>query len=337
MIQEVIGKLISGIDLTQEQASLTMNEIMEDQATSAQIAAFMVGLRFRGETAELLAGMAETMRNKSLRVPVSSPVVDLAGTGGDGLGTFNITTAAAIVTAAANVKVAKHGNRAASGSVGAADILEENGVKLDLTPENVSNCIENIGIGFMFAPSFHPAMRFVAGPRRELGVRTVFNLLGPLTNPAGALHQVIGVASKDLAEKMAVGLKLLGTRYSWIVHSEDGLDEITTTSQTNVWEVQGERIRNYIVSPEDAGLAYANLRDLCPTTKEGYLTMFLNSFSEKHSPEKDVVMLNSAAAFVISGTTPDLRSGVHLARDTINSGAALNKLRELATLTQSLG
>jgi len=252
------------------------------------------------------------------------------------MGTFNVSTAAALVVAAAGVKVAKHGNRAASGTVGSADILEANGVKLELSPEGVKRCIEEAGIGFMFAPAFHPAMRFAGPPRREIGVRTVFNILGPLTNPAGVRYQVIGAASEELGGKMAQVLNMLGTNYSWVVHGADGLDELTTTRETLVWEIRGGRVRQFQVSPEDAGLGRCTLQDIQPQGPGSYAAMFMQALSKEESAPKAIVLLNAAAALVVAGVAPDLRAGVIAARRAINSGAALEKLRQLAALSQTL-
>ena len=336
MIREAIGALTSGRSLTQEEAAAVTEEIMTGEATQAQVGAFLVGLRMKGETAEEIAGMAQVMRSKALRVPTDGKLVDVVGTGGDGMGTFNISTAAALATAAAEVRIAKHGNRAASGTVGSADILEANGVKLELSAEAVKRCIDEVGIGFMFAPAFHPAMRLAAGPRRELGVRTVFNILGPLTNPAGARHQLLGVADAALAERMASVLGILGTAHSWVVHGDDGMDEITTTGPTQVWEVSGGKVRHFTVTPEDAGLATAELRQLQPQGEGGHMALFTESLSAGQSAAKDVVLLNAAAALVVAGAAPDLRAGAGTAREAIDSGEALAKLRQLAELSQTL-
>jgi anthranilate phosphoribosyltransferase len=276
------------------------------------------------------------MREKASRALTDGPVVDIVGTGGDNMKTFNISTAAAFATAAVGVKVAKHGNRAASGTVGSADILEANGVKLELSPEGVQRCIDEVGIGFMFARSFHPAMRFVAEPRRDIGIRTVFNILGPLTNPAGAQHQTIGVVSEEIGAKMAEVLNRLGTQHSWIIHGTDGLDEITTTAETLVWEVRGSRVRRFEVSPEDAGLDRSQLSDIQALGPDSHTSMFLQALSSDESPPKDIVLLNAAAALVVADLAPDLRAGVIAAREAINSGEALDKLHQLARLSQAL-
>ena len=336
MIQEAIAALVGGRSLTHEEAAAACGEIMSGEATPAQIAGFLVALRMRGETPEEMAGMAKTMRANALHVLTDGHVVDVVGTGGDAMDTFNISTAAAFVTAAAGVKVAKHGNRAASGTMGSADILEANGVKLELSQEGVKRCIDELGIGFMFAQAFHPAMRFAGPPRRELGIRTVFNVLGPLTNPAGALHQVIGAANAELAEKMAGVLSLLGTEHSWVVHGADGLDELTTTRETLVWEVRGGRVRRFEVSPEDAGLGRAQLNDIQSLGDGSHAAMFMQALGKEECAPRDIVLLNAAAALVVAGAAPDLRAGAAAARDAINSGEALEKLHALARLSQTL-
>ena len=345
MVQKAVQKLVTRSSLTREEAAAATEEIMTGEATPAQIGAFLVALRMNGETLDEITGMATVMRQKALRVQTDGEVVDVVGTGGDGMGTFNISTAAALVTAACGVKVAKHSNRAASGTVGSADILEANGVKLELSPESVKRCIDEVGIGFMFAQAFHPAMRFAGPPRRELGVRTVFNILGPLTNPAGALYQVLGVGQATaairegqpaLGEMMAKVLASLGTKHSWVVRGDDGLDEITTTTTTQVWEVTGSRVRQFAVSPEDAGLATAALGDLQATDATSHASMFQESLGKAACAPKDVVMMNAAAALVVTGRAADLRAGVQTAREAIDAGTPLAKLGALAALSQTL-
>jgi len=232
MIKEAIAQLVDGRSLTMDEASTVMNEMMEGNATPAQFGAFVTALRLHGETVEEIAGLARTMRSKALHVRIDAPVVDTCGTGGDARGTFNISTAAAFVAAACGLKVAKHGNRAMSSRCGSADVLEALGIKIDLNPEQVQKCLETVGIGFMLAPVFHPAMKFAAAPRKEVGIRTVFNILGPLTNPAGAKAQILGVPSKDLTVKMATVLQMLGCHHALVVYGADGLDEITITGKT---------------------------------------------------------------------------------------------------------
>ncbi|MCH9039948.1 MAG: anthranilate phosphoribosyltransferase, partial [Chloroflexi bacterium] len=254
MIREAIDAVVGGRSLTVEEASQAMQEIMTGEATPAQFGAFVTALRMKGETVDEITGMAQVMREKSLHVKVDGALVDTCGTGGDASGTFNISTTAAFVVAGAGVKVAKHGNRAMSGACGSADVLEGIGGKIDLGPEGVERCLDETGFGFMFAQTFHPSMRFAAGPRREIGIRTVFNILGPLTNPAGAKSQVIGVADPSMAEKMAQVLARLGSTHALVVHGGDGLDEISLDGPTRVWEMQNGTVSEMSVSPDDVGM-----------------------------------------------------------------------------------
>ena len=254
MIREAIEAVVRGESLSMEHAAQAMNEIMSGEATPAQFGAFVTALRLKGETVDEIAGMAQVMREHSLHVEVDGPLVDTCGTGGDGSGTFNISTTAAFVAAGAGAKVAKHGNRAMSGSSGSADVLEALGAKIDLSPESVARCINETGFGFMFAQGFHPSMRFAAGPRREIGIRTVFNILGPLTNPAGADAQVIGVADASMASKMAQVLGRLGSRRALVVHGSDGLDEITVAGTSRVWELRDGAVNEYDISPAEFGV-----------------------------------------------------------------------------------
>jgi anthranilate phosphoribosyltransferase len=336
MIQEALQKVTAGVSLGVEDATAVAEEIMTGEATPAQIAGFLVALRIKGETVDEITGMAKVMREKSLHVLTDGEVLDVVGTGGDGSNTFNISTAAMLVSAAAGIPVAKHGNRAASSKSGAADILEANGVKLELSPESVRKCIDEVNAGFMFAPAFHPAMRFAGPVRRELGLRTVFNILGPLTNPAGAAYQLLGVGFEGYAELMANVLASLGTKHSWIVRGDDGLDELTTTTTSQVYEVTGGRVRHFEVSPEDAGLGRVDLSELQATDAAGNAALFSQALSAGSSAAKDIVMLNAAASMVVVGRAADLRAGVDLARETIDSGAPLEKLQALAKLSQTL-
>ncbi|MDA0798103.1 MAG: anthranilate phosphoribosyltransferase [Chloroflexi bacterium] len=336
MIQEALQKLTAGSSLSVEDSMAVAEEIMTGEATPAQIAGFLVALRMKGETVDEITGMAKVMREKSLHVNTDGEVLDVVGTGGDGSNTFNISTAALLVSAAAGVPVAKHGNRAASSKSGAADILEANGVKLELSPDSVRKCIDELNVGFMFAPAFHPAMRFAGPVRRELGLRTVFNILGPLTNPAGAGYQLLGVGFEGYAELMANVLASLGTKHSWVVRGDDGLDELTTTTTTQVYEVTGGRVRHFEVSPEDAGLGRVDLSELQATDSSAITALFHQSLSPGASAAKDIVMLNAAASMVVVGRAADLRAGVALARETIDSGEPLEKLQALAKLSQTL-
>ena len=266
MIREAIDALVEGHSLTMDEAAASMNEIMKGDATPAQFGAYVTALRLKGETVQEIAGMARVMREKALHVSVSGVLVDTAGTGGDRSGSFNISTTAALVAAGAGVKVAKHGNRAMSGATGSADVLEALGVNIDLGPEGVQQCIKEVGFGFMFAQRYHPSMRFAAGPRREIGIRNVFNILGPLTNPAGAKRQVIGVADPAMARRMAEVLGTLGSERALVVHGEDGMDELTITGPSQVWELKDGSVTEYAFTPNSVGLQTADAGTLAATS-----------------------------------------------------------------------
>ena len=337
MIKEAIEKAVSGHSLSLEEAAAVMREIMDGEATPAQLGAFLTALRLKGETAQEIAGMANVMREKALKVQVDGTLVDTAGTGGDGKGSFNISTAAAFVAAASGLKVAKHGNRAASGSCGSADVLEALGVKIDLGPEGVKRCIEEVGFGFMFAPAFHPAMRYAAPVRREIGIRTVFNILGPLTNPAGAQCQLLGIADSSLGAVMAEALKLTGSQHSLVVHGQDGLDEFTLGANTQVWEVRDGSINSYTVSPEELDMLRVSVEELKGGDQEQNARILRRLFQGEQGLVRDVVLLNSAAVLMIGGKASALRDGIGLARDAIDSGQALNVVDALVELSQQLG
>ena len=333
-IREAIDAVISGRSLTMENAVAVMREVMEGEATPAQLGAFLAALRVKGETVEELAGFATVMREKSLKVNAGGQVVDTVGTGGDGRNTFNISTATAFVAAAAGLKVAKHGNRAASSSCGSADVLEALGVKIDLPPEGVERCIKEVGMGFMFAPAFHPAMRHAAPVRREIGIRTVFNILGPLTNPAAARSQLVGVAYPELGPKVAEVLKLLNTHHSMIVHGDGGLDEISLSGDTAVWEVTDGEIRRWRVTVEETGLARRSIEEIRGGDKEQNAATMRRLFQGEPGPVRDFVLLNSAAVLLVGGLASGLKGGIELAAQVIDSGAALEKLEALAELSQ---
>ena len=336
MIREAIAALIDGRSLTVEEAASVMEEIMGGEVTPAQFGAFVTALRLKGETVDEISGMAKMMRAKAIPVTVSGPLVDTCGTGGDGLATFNISTVAAFVVAGAGVKVAKHGNRAMSSQCGSADVLEASGVRLELTAQQVQRCLEEVGIAFMFAPAFHPAMKYAAVPRREIGIRTVFNILGPLTNPAGARAQVLGVADGSLVEKLALVLQSLGSHHAMVVHGEDGLDEITLTGKTQVCELKDGGTRSYFISPEDFGLARAGLESLRGGTADENADRLRNILAGAQGPERDVVLMNAAAALVVGDRAPSLQPGIDLARQALDSGQALAKLEQLIEFSQNL-
>ncbi len=337
MIKEAIQTLISGNSLTMDGAASVMEEIMSGEATQAQFGAFVAALRIKGETIDEIAGLASVMRAKAVPVVVTPPVVDTCGTGGDNSSTFNISTVAAFVAAGAGLKVAKHGNRAMSSHCGSADVLEALGIKIDLGAEAVAECLETVGIGFMFAPIFHPAMKYATAPRREIGIRTVFNILGPLTNPARAQFQVIGVPSKELGEKIALVLHRLGTKHALVVHGADGMDEISITGRSLVWEVNEHGVLPpFEVSPQHFGFESASLAEIKGGTPQENAEMLRCILSGERGPRRDVVAMNAAAALVAGNRVSDLKQGVHIVEEAIDSGRALEKLDGLVRLSQSL-
>ena len=337
MIREAIGMVVSGQSLSTEQATVVMQEIMEGEATPAQLGAFLTALSLKGETIREIAGMASVMREKALRVQVEGRLLDVVGTGGDGKNTFNISTAVAFVAAASGLKVAKHGNRAASGSCGAADVLEALGVKIDLSPEGVEQCIKRVGMGFMFAPSFHPSMRYAAPARREIGVRTVFNILGPLTNPAGAQYMLLGVSHPRLGEQLAEVLRLLDIQHALVVHGEDGMDEITLCGATTVWEVRDGTVRDWTIDVADIGLPLASIEDLQGGTAQENAATMRRLFQGEVGPIRDAVLLNGGAALIAGDQAKTLRQGIHLAAQVIDSGGTMACLDALVELSQGLG
>ena len=338
MIREAIETLVSGLSLNFEQATGVMEEIMSGEATPAQIAAFVTSLRIKGETVDEIAGLASVMRDKAIPVVVTPPVVDTCGTGGDNCSSINISTAAAFVAAGAGLKVAKHGNRAMTSHCGSADVLEALGVKIDLGAEAVAECLGKVGIGFMFAPLFHPAMKYAAVPRREIGIRTVFNILGPLTNPARAESQVIGVPSEELGNKMAAVLHRLGTRHSLVVHGRNGIDEISIGGRSLIWEVDADKASPpYEVSPQYFGFKEAGLAEIKGGTPEENANVLRRILAGEKGPLRDVVVMNAAAALLAGNQASNLKEGTRLAEEAIDSGQAREKLEGLVRLSQSLG
>jgi anthranilate phosphoribosyltransferase len=313
-----------------------MRLIMTGQATAAQIGGFLVGLRMKGETVDEIAAAAGVMRELATHVDIAGPhLVDTCGTGGDGASTFNISTASALVTAAAGGRVAKHGNRSVSSSSGSADVLEAAGVRLDLGPEQVAACVEQLGVGFLFAPRHHSAMKHAIGPRKEMRVRTVFNLLGPLTNPAGAPNQVLGVFSADWVEPLAQVLKQLGSEHVLVVHAEDGLDEISIAAPTRVAELKDGKISCYTISPEDFGLQRADLAAIAVEDAQQSLAMIRAVFDGQPGPAHDIVILNAGAAIYAAGLVSSLADGVSRAADVIQAGKAKQVFASLVEVSNS--
>ncbi len=333
-MQTLVQRIEAGRNLTRSEAESAMEEILSGRASEAEIVALLAALREKGETAGELVGFATAMRRHATRIfpdgiPAGWKLVDTCGTGGDASGTFNISTCAAFVVAGAGVRVAKHGNRSISSKCGSADVLEELGVKLDLAPARVAQCIEQAGIGFLFAPALHTAMRHAMPARKKLGGRTVFNLLGPLTNPAGASAQVLGVYAAEKVELLARALAELGSERAFVVHGADGLDEISLSGETHVAEVRGGTVRTYTVTPEDFGLPRAPLSALAggdAQTNAGIIRAILDG---QPGPRRDIVIANAAAALVAAGAAPDLITGGSIATSSVDSGAAHAKLEEL--------
>ena len=348
IIADAVRALVERRNLSRVEAAGAMDAIMSGAATNAQIAAFLVALRMKGETVEELIGFAQVMRQKVVRVRTRGDevagltgtdremLIDTCGTGGDASGTFNVSTATTFVVAGAGLKVAKHGNRSSSTLCGSADVVEALGISLELTPAQVGRCIDEIGIGFMYAPLLHTAMKHVMPARREIGVRTVFNLLGPLTNPAGANAQLIGVASAGLTEPLARVLAELGTIRAFVVHGADGLDEISNTGESQISEVHEGVVRSSRVRPEDFGLPRATIRDLRGGDRGENAQIIRLVLGGEPGPRRDIVLMNAAAALVAGGKARDLKEGVGMASQSIDSGAAASKLAALVERSQSL-
>ncbi len=334
MIREAIDIVVSGHSLTREQATEVMQEIMEGEATPAQLGAFLTALRLKGESTEEIAGMAAVMREKALQVNAEGPLLDVVGTGGDGKNTFNISTASAFVAAACGARVAKHGNRAASSSCGAADVLDALGVKIELSPEGVAQCIEKAGMGFMFAPAFHPSMRYAAPARREIGIRTVFNILGPLTNPAHAQCMLLGVAYEQLGGLMAEALRLLDIQHALVVHGADGMDEISLSGPSNVWEVKEGEVTSWAIDLADTGLAAAPTEALQGGSADENAATMHRLFRGEGGPIRDAVLLNSAAALLAADKATCLSEGISLAANAIDGGAALARVDALVEVSK---
>jgi anthranilate phosphoribosyltransferase len=329
-IQAAIKAVIARQDLSGDEMKSVMQQIMTGECTPSQIGGFLVGLRMKGETVDEMSAAARVMRELATRVEVSGDhLVDTAGTGGDASGSFNISTASALVAAAAGARVAKHGNRSMTSNSGSADVLEAAGVKLDISPQQIRDCVEQVGVGFMFAPAHHGAMKHAIGARKEMAVRTIFNVLGPLTNPAGAPNQVIGVFDGDLLETMAKVLKQLGSKHVMVMHAEDGMDEISISSPTRVAELDHGEITTYTISPADFGMDLAPLNELRVDSAEQSLAMIRGVFAGNPGPAHDIVCLNAGAAIYVAGCADSLAAGVEAARVAISSGKAAEVLQNL--------
>ncbi|MDR3470896.1 MAG: anthranilate phosphoribosyltransferase [Devosia sp.] len=334
-IKSALNKIGARIDLTGEEMRAVMNTIMSGEATPSQVGAFLMGMRVKGETVGEIAAAVSILREKMVKVEVPEGAIDIVGTGGDGAGTLNISTAAAIVVASTGVPVAKHGNRALSSKSGAAECLQALGVKLDLTPEQISRCVREAGIGFMFAPAHHPAMKHVGPARQEIGTRTLFNLLGPQSNPAGVRKYMLGVYDRKWAEPVAAALLANRATDAWVVAGSDGLDEITTTGPTFVASIKAGNLTSFEITPEDAGLPRARPEDLKgadPAHNAAALTALLDG---ARTPYRDIVLLNAAAALIVAGRAASLKEGVALAAQAIDSGAARETLRKLVAVSNA--
>jgi anthranilate phosphoribosyltransferase len=336
MIKEALSKVVSGSDLTLTEAREVMGEIMHGQATPAQIGAFLTALRMKRETVDEIAGCALAMRESAIPVkPKRNQLVDTCGTGGDGKGTFNISTTVAFVAAGAGLAVAKHGNRSVSSKCGSADLLQALGVNLELNPGQVARCIDEVGIGFLFAPKLHPAMKHALAPRQEIGLRTIFNILGPLSNPAQTKRQLLGVYHSDLTELMAEVLRALGAEHAFVVHGADGLDELSATGPNKVSELRNNHIETYYLDPQDLGLPRGRLSDLAGGTAEENVIITKALLKGERGPKRDVVLLNAAGVLLVGSAAKDLSDGLKLAAESVDSGNALRKLEQLVEFSQS--
>ena len=337
MIKEAISKLVDGQSLSEDEARRSMIEIMDGEATAAQLAAFLVALRIKGESIDEILGMALTMRAKAVKVSAPGDLLDTCGTGGDGSGTYNISSASAFVAAGAGLKVAKHGNRSATSRCGSADVLEALGARLTLTPEQAVQCLDEAGFAFLFAPAYHPAMRHAAGPRGEIGVRTVFNILGPLSNPADASNQLLGVAAAEAAPKMAAVLLRLGVRHALVVHGEDGLDEVTLGAATRVYEVRDGSIQEYSITPEELALPRARIDALSGGDKDHNAAIIVSLLEGQPGPRRDALVANAAAALYAGDRVTSLQEGTRLAAEVIDSGKARAALDAYVRVSQAIG
>jgi anthranilate phosphoribosyltransferase len=332
-LKSIIGKVATGATLSRDEAASAFAAMMSGEATPSQMGGLLMALRVRGETVEEITGAVAAMRGKMLKVQAPADAIDVVGTGGDGSGSVNVSTCAAFIVAGSGVPVAKHGNRALSSRSGAADVLASLGVKIDLAPENVGRCVKEVGIGFMFAPAHHPAMKNVGPTRVELATRTIFNLLGPLSNPAGVKRQMVGVFSKQWVQPLAQVLKNLGSDSVWVVHGSDGLDEITLTGPTTVAALEKGNIRTFEVTPEDAGLNRCAPGSLNGGDADANAAALRGVLEGKPSAYRDVALLNAAAALIVAGKAKDLKEGVAIGVKTLDSGAAAARLKQLVAVS----
>lgn len=336
MIKEAIMMAVENIDLSRQEMRKAMDDIMEGRVSDALIAAFLTAMKMKGESIDEITGAVEVMIEKSRRIKAPAGTVDTCGTGGDMAGTFNISTTAALVAAACGIPVAKHGNISVSSRSGSANVLEALGIQIRLSPEQVEACLQETGFAFLFAPLFHPAMKHAAGPRRELGIRTFFNLLGPLTNPARAKRQVIGVYDKDITEKIAGVLQNLKCQHAMVVHSNDGLDEISISDKTSITELKDTSIITYSIAPEDVNLLRANIDEIVGGNADDNAKITMAILEGEEGPKRNIVLLNAAAAIIVGGKAKRFPEAVRLAAQTIDSGAARKKLDEIKRFTQKL-
>ena len=328
MIKEIIQKVVDGCDLTEDEARRTMEEIMSGEATPAQIACFITALRIKGETVDEITGCAKVMREKAERIYVDN-ASDIVGTGGDKAQTFNISTAAAIVASGGGVVVAKHGNRAVSSKCGSADVIKELGINIDIPPKRVEEYTNKIGLGFLFAPLFHKAMKYAVQPRREIGIRTIFNILGPLTNPANAKYQILGVYSPNLTQILADVFRNMGAKRAFVAYGEGGFDEISITGKTRISELKNGEIKTYFIEPRDFGLSTGKKEDIKGGDAAENAKIIMKILEGEKGTRRDIVVLNAAHIFVATGKAEDIKEGIKLAEDSIDSGNALSKLEAL--------
>ena len=336
MIKEAINLLVNNISLTEPEMALCMSDIMEGKATDSQIGAVLTALRIKGETVEEITGAARMMRKMATTIKAPEGVLDTCGTGGDMSHTFNISTTTAFVVAGAGTPVAKHGNRSVSSQSGSADVLEALGVKIDLQPDRVEKCLFETGFGFLFAPLFHPAMKYAIGPRREMGIRTIFNILGPITNPAGAKRQILGVFAGKLTDTLAQVLGNLGAVDAIVVHGEDGLDEVSLSGKTKVARFRDGKVENFQIEPEDFGIWRSDIDSIRGGNKEENAAITLSVLRGEKGPKRDIILMNSAVALIAAGKSTDFKTAFSMAAASIDSGMALKKLEEVKKVSNAL-